>query len=1036
MKDAIRDKSVGGGKIEMLIESREKVTKLLKELFQFDMQDLDFGIYRIMNFKREEIEHFIEEDLFTAAEDEFKAYAKAGLVDLQKEIEKLKIEINRDFGEGTIDEQGQVIRHKEAPKLQEYMTKMKDLERVEVTQAQMEEVFNHIYEFFSRYYDKGDFISKRRYGGREKYYVPYDGEEVHLHWATADQYYVKTGEYFKKYSFTTGRYRVNFVLKEADTAINNTKRGNRYFLLHDGEILTLDEANKELDIHFNYRELREDEKRTYGTRNIQDKITAQIVKKVLSKVGDQDVGVFLQKKDGGEKTTFETHLRRYVTRNTTDYFIHKKLKSFLERELEFYLKNEVWDLDELEYMDERNIRITKAKVRAIQTISRKIIDFVVQIEEFQKKLFEKKKFILQTNYFITLDRIPEEFYEEIGKNEQQVVEWKKIFKLDETTKNTLYSTLYLKSLDINFLKLHKNLVVDTKFFDQNFKDHLLENFEKLDENINGLLLKSENWHVLNLLNNKYGEKIKSIYIDPPYNTENDRRTGKFLYKDNYAHSSWATLMNNRIEKTINLLNKFGTIFISIDDNEQDTLKLILKRHFNFIRVIPVISNLKGNQDEYGFAGTHEYLITGAFNPVEGVYGRLSINEEELLEWEEDEYGYYKKGANLKATGINAPREKRPNLFFPIFITTEDNFYITENDKIPENRINKGDVAVYPLTNKNEMSWRWSKEKISNSYQDIILVRNSNNISIYKKQRPQIGELPSKKPKSFFYKPSYSSGNGTREIKNLFNQRFDVTPKPLELIKDIISISSSEESITLDFFAGTGTTAHAVMILNKEQKSNRKFILVEMADYFDTLMLPRIKKIAYSFDWKNGKPLLMNGSGIFCKYQYLEQYEDTLNNIEFKQPDGTIQRKLDQFPDYFLTYMLDYETQDSPTRIMIDQFQAPFDYKLKLNRTGDKDEFTPVDLVETFNYLLGLHVEKLRTLKDSERIYRAVFGKKKDDNIVIIWRNTKDLDLVEDKQFIEKTILLGHSPDQIFVNGDSYVKNAKAIEPEFKRLMGA
>jgi len=135
-------------------------------------------------------------------------------------------------------------------------------------------------------------------------------------------------------------------------------------------------------------------------------------------------------------------------------------------------------------------------------------------------------------------------------------------------------------------------------------------------------------------------------------------------------------------------------------------------------------------------------------------------------------------------------------------------------------------------------------------------------------------------------------------------------------------------------------------------------------------------------------------------------------------------------------MLDYETRDSPCRLVLEKFQTPFDYKIKIIKPGEKEEIVNVDLVETFNYLLGLWVEKLRVFTDGERIYRVVFGKKNNDTVVVIWRNTKDLNLEQDKKFIEETILISNKPNTIYINGDSYVKDAQPIEPEFKRLMGA
>ena len=176
---------------------REKVKSLLRELFQFNNQDLDFGIYRIMNFKRKEIEKFIEQDLIAEAERQFQEYSHAGQADLKSEVDRLRAEIVRDFGEGTLDNEGNVKKNEDAPKIKLYLEKKKLLEQAKLTESQVSDVFNHIYEFFSRYYDKGDFIPKRRYGGKNKYYIPYNGEEVALYWATKDMYYVKTDEFFK-----------------------------------------------------------------------------------------------------------------------------------------------------------------------------------------------------------------------------------------------------------------------------------------------------------------------------------------------------------------------------------------------------------------------------------------------------------------------------------------------------------------------------------------------------------------------------------------------------------------------------------------------------------------------------------------------------------------------------------------------------------------------------------------------------------------------------------------------------------------------
>ena len=224
---------------------------------------------------------------------------------------------------------------------------------------------------------------------------------------------------------------------------------------------------------------------------------------------------------------------------------------------------------------------------------------------------------------------------------------------------------------------------------------------------------------------------------------------------------------------------------------------------------------------------------------------FNINEEELEDWQEDEFGLYKQGANLKSTGINAPKEKRPNLYFPIFIDSNDNVYVTDDDNEPKDF--QGQLTtLYPITNGQEMSWRWSKLKVKNEPYNIILSRNGI-IGIYKKQRPSLGDLPSKKPKTLFYKPEYSSGNGTAQVKELLGDKFFSNPKPLNLIKDFLEIGVNKEDIILDFFAGSGTIGHAVMQLNAEDGGNRKFILCQIDEPI------KKDKPAYDFCVKNNLP---------------------------------------------------------------------------------------------------------------------------------------------------------------------------------------
>lgn len=210
------------------------------------------------------------------------------------------------------------------------------------------------------------------------------------------------------------------------------------------------------------------------------------------------------------------------------------------------------------------------------------------------------------------------------------------------------------------------------------------------------------------------------------------------------HTRWLSMIYPRLRLARNLLAEDGVIFISIDDNELYNLKKVCDEVFgevNFVATLPTIMNLKGNNDQFGFAGTHEYTVVYCKNREKMQFGYLPVSEKDLLEWEKDDYGFYKKGANLKATGVNAPREKRPNLFFPL--------YIDKNKQVHVERKNRDDVEVYPITNGQEMSWRWSKEKFINEPHNIIVSENDDGFSIYKKTRPLDGKNPSQNQSLYF-----------------------------------------------------------------------------------------------------------------------------------------------------------------------------------------------------------------------------------------------------------------------------------------------
>src|SRR6056297_873386 len=348
-------------------ENREQLQELLRDLFQFDAADLDFGVYRILNQRRDRIEQFIEEDLLDAVDESLESLADAKRVEIEEELEEKAAELRQDWDndifnpDGSLKDQYANLGQKDLEEYQDLWETQKDVAVAEETEAR---IFNDLYRFFSRYYEDGDFHTKRRISSKDsKYYVPYNGEETYFHWANNDQYYVKTGEHFTDYRFDVNEWTVEFRLEEADVPQDNVKGDSRYFVLGRGDPVSTDADEQTVTIRFQYRQITEDEADDYveayneatgDDRSSFAHMTPEmrcdaLEGRILGYVEDAGAERILtaEKDDDGTSTVLKSHLSRYVSENSMDYFVHKDLKGFLMSELEFFLQNEVLNVDEL-----------------------------------------------------------------------------------------------------------------------------------------------------------------------------------------------------------------------------------------------------------------------------------------------------------------------------------------------------------------------------------------------------------------------------------------------------------------------------------------------------------------------------------------------------------------------------------------------------------------------------------------------------------------------------------------------------------------
>ena len=368
-----------------------------------------------------------------------------------------------------------------------------------------------------------------------------------------------------------------------------------------------------------------------------------------------------------------------------------------------------------------------------------------------------------------------------------------------------------------------------------------------------VFIEGDNLEVLKILQKHYHAKIKMIYIDPPYNTGND-----FVYPDNYKegldtylewtrqvneegkklstnadtegryHSNWLNMMYPRLKLARNLLTEDGVIFISIDQHEHDNLRRVCAEVFgegNVLGSVSVVNNLKGRSDDEYFATANEFLIAcGRSNEGATIYGFAASDDYQAEFKYSDSISNYKE-VGLRKTGKGWRRADRPNMFYPIYFTPSTSTFSLEPG---------GDaVEILPLdTAGAEGRWRWGKETFLEQKDTELVARESRGRwTVYVKMRDIVdGAARTVRPKSIWIDPRYDTSGGDRAMKELFSgvSYFD-NPKPVEFIKDVLKIVSTKESLVLDFFAGSGTTAQAVLEQNDADGGSRRFIMVQLPE---------------------------------------------------------------------------------------------------------------------------------------------------------------------------------------------------------------
>ena len=966
----------------------EQLTEFLKEMFQFDANDLDFGIFKILRLKRRYIEQFIdgkdEHDLRATVVRELARVentdAEAAFMWLEpycKDLGKRTREAWQALKEDPLNAALKTRLDTAIDVLDENADKAESAkERValwvagqKVSAISVEErLYNYLLNFFELYYQNGDFGYNSRAANAYKvpYEADYDGSDTFFHWKHKNSYYIKTGASFPCVKCAIAGKSLEFRMEtggeaEAESTGQNNNKDKEIKLYKLARIVGSDGV-WQVTFHLSKSGTPKTElypKIWADVFNAETDLSPYLFKK--EGAGDDakplfnDLSADYDKTDGGQvkgvnqlrlkeesyykelakrpefaalgsnetdriealRTNatasdlylLDKALNQFFVGNDADYFIHKDLRGFLTGEKDRFIKNVIFS--DLETLLNRTIdNATLIIARAFNAVADRLIEFLDSLETFQRNIFTMKKKVVDTHWLISVGKIPDQFHESVVENTAQMQQFSDWYGVTVET--------------VEQLREHPTLVVDSSFFPPHWTLELLSDpaFDNLDQQTDGLLIHSENWQALNLLQEKYRGKVKCTYIDPPYNTGNDG----FIYKDSFRHSSWAAMMLDRLKLSEGFLSDTGIVLASINDLELPSLIQIIDNNLNGKRQETLIWKSRISEDTRsltGISNDHEYIL------ALGANGKLSFRgaAKDLTKFSNPDSDPRGNWRSADLTGL-ATKDQRPNLHYNLVNPDTDNSY-----SCPQ----KG--------------WRYDQETMRKKIAEKRILWPSNG-----EGRPRhklfLDELESEFKHFSSVVNGVGTGDGTRDLAALFETPSLVFPKPQKLISTLVEQATESDEIVLDFFGGSGTTGHAVIALNKQEgvKGKRRFILVEMGEYFDTVMKPRIQKVMYSLNWRDGKPVAgqVDGYQGIVKVQRLEQYEDLLANLETAWDGETLPKGI---PVQYL-----FRPDHNKLVASLD-LSRPFSQEIKV---GKSREERTVDLMETWLYLQGYWVKSRRT----------------------------------------------------------------------------
>ena len=937
---------------EALNTLREK----LRDMFHFARNDLDFGIFRILKIKRDAVNQFIDEKLPSIV-DEALAEVTDSLYNSQ--LAEVKEYVEKEGGAteqaylndvpGNLQLLIDFLEYKQQDELiAPLQTDPEDLKSKLAFR-----VYNHVHSFFEGYYRDGDFGYNDRSTTSYKVAYPdeadYNGADTLFHWKCRDSYYVKTTTGFNSVAFEVEGKRIEYRLEgkaSSNIAQNNNRDDFKHYrfdridppkpddteqtwlvILHLAETSTpkveiYREMNAQIfsetdnvDIYLHEPPKRGEElgkpifkdlANTYDKVNdgrlqgikalhinlesYADKLASHLDFKALGKNKTERLAKLKISPKVKRFFTLDKNLNTFFVGMDSDYFIHKDLDRFLKTEQLRYIQNTILgDLDTLLNLSPENPAFAIAT--AFRSVTDEVIALLVAVETFQKQLFLMKKKVVSTDYLISVGKISEATKDntaqrevhisQILENGAQLADWRDTFGIDITEQLPLLEGLY------------PTLPLDTRYFDAGFVDELLALFDDLESQIDGVLLNSENFQAMDLLMEKYRSSIRCVHIDPPYNTN----TSGFLYKNNYQHSSWLTMMENRLSLAEQLMAPDSCILCHIDEHEYENLFKVSNTLQMKNQGTIVWDKRNPVSGANRIATQHEYIVCHSKGNIKLHY--RSLNREAILKRASSLVKKHggptpeccKKFKNWLKNQIEFSAGERA------FSEIDENGQVYRNVHMgaPELRTDPKffKPLIHPVTKKPcpipKNGWGNSPDFMQGLLKENLIIFGHDE-TIQPQRKNYLKKYVATELSSII-----ASGEKGKPQVEALGLNFPFC-HPVGLYESLVwTVTPNGRGVILDFFAGSGTTGHAVLNLNKidKEEGQRKFVLVEMGDYFESALKERIRRVMFSQNWKAGKPDVnkkIDGTVGIVKYQRLEQYEDVLNNLTTSPSDYTCRNR--------------------------------------------------------------------------------------------------------------------------------------------------